>query len=61
MDILEWLETEDLVVIATILLEVGAKANVRAEDGKLPFDYIQDNEQLKGTDFYWKLNEARFQ
>ena len=25
------------------------------------FDYAADNEQLKGTVVYWKLNDARFQ
>ena len=45
----------------TILLEVGADPKARDNDGKLPFDYARDNEQLRGTDAYWKLNDARFQ
>ena len=45
----------------TALLEAGADPNARDNDGKLPFDYAEDNEQLKGTDAYWKLNDARFQ
>ncbi len=47
------------VVVA--LLETGADPHARDTDGKLPFDYAEDNEQLRGTDAYWKLNDARFQ
>ena len=45
----------------TALLEAGADPNARDNDGKLPVDYAADNEQLKDTDGYWKLNDARFQ
>ena len=45
----------------TALLNAGADPAARDSDGKLPFDYAEDNEQLKGTDVYWKLNQARFQ
>ena len=45
----------------TALLEAGADPNARDADGKLPFDYAGDNEQIKGTDAYWRLNDARFQ
>ena len=43
------------------LLKAGANPNARTDDGKLPFDYIKDNAQLKGTEFYWKLNQSRFE
>ena len=39
----------------------GADPNARDSDGKLPFDYARDNDQLKGTDAYWKLNDVQFQ
>ena len=42
------------------LLQVGADPKELTTDGKLPFDLIKD-EQLKGTDAYWKLYEARFE
>ena len=29
-------------------------------DGKIPWDYAKENEALKGTDAYWRLNELRF-
>ena len=45
----------------TALLEARADPNARDADGKLPFDYAGDNEQIKGTDAYWRLNDARFQ
>ena len=47
--------------VLTALLEAGADPNARDSNGKLPFDYARDNDQLKGTDAYWKLNDARFQ
>ena len=43
------------------LIEAGADPNAGDNDGKLPVDYAADNEQLKDTDGYWKLNDARFQ
>ena len=43
------------------LLAGGADLAARDNDDKLPFDYARDNEHLKGTDVYWKLNQARFE
>ena len=40
-----------------VLLQAGADPAARDNDGKLPFDYAKDNEQLKGTNFYWKLRQ----
>ncbi len=45
----------------TALIEGGVDPGARDKDGKLPFDYAQDNEALKGTDAYRLLNEARFE
>ena len=44
----------------TALLEAGADPKARDNSDELPFDYARDNENLQGTDAYWKLNEARF-
>ena len=33
--------------------------NRRTPPGRLPLDYAEDNKALKGTDAYWRLNEAR--
>ena len=43
------------------LLDAGADAAAFDEDGKIPFDYAKDNEALKGTDAYWRLNDGRFE
>ena len=45
----------------TALLKAGADPAARDSDDKLPFDYAEDNEQLKGTDVYLKLKQVRFQ
>lgn len=44
----------------TALLQAGADPSARTEGGLFPFDYIRDKEQLKATDVYWELNQARF-
>ncbi len=44
----------------TILLDAGADAAMKDVDGKTPFDLAEENEDLKGTDTYWALNDARF-
>lgn len=41
-------------------LKAGADPAARDEAGKTPWDYIRTNSSLKGTDAYWRLNEARF-
>ena len=43
------------------LLDAGADPTLRDEDGKIPFDYAKDNEALKGTEAYWRLNDGRFE
>jgi ankyrin repeat protein len=40
------------------MLKAGANAKAKDNEGKTAFDYAQDNEKLKGTDAYWKLQEA---
>lgn len=47
--------------IVAALIEGGADPNARGNDGKTPFDYAKDNEALRGTDVYWRLNEVRFE
>ena len=51
----------ETIEVVTTLLEAGADPNTRDSDGKQPFDYARDNDQLKGSDAYWKLNDDRFQ
>ena len=46
-------------VVAT-LLEAGADPAAEDADGNTPWELIEDDSPLKGTDLYWQLNEARF-
>ena len=46
--------------VISVLLNAGANSKARDEEGKLPWDYAKENPALKGTDVYWRLNEARF-
>ena len=42
------------------LLDAGASPLARNAEGETPWDLAQANEKLKGSDAYWRLNEARF-
>jgi ankyrin repeat protein len=44
--------------VITVLLKAGADAKVMNAHGKTALDYAQENEKLKGTDAYNKLEEA---
>ena len=46
--------------VVDALLKAGANVNARDRAGKMPFDYVKENSALRGTDAYWRLNEARF-
>ena len=46
--------------IITALVNAGADLNARDGDGRTPFELIPEDSPLKGTDVYWRLNEARF-
>ena len=46
--------------VAAALLEAGANPRAKANNGKMPIDYAMDNEALKGSKVYWRLNDARF-
>ena len=43
------------------LIEGGANPAARDYDGKVPFDYAEDNGTLKETEAYWLLNDGRFE
>ena len=42
------------------LLDAGANPKAQDKDGKTPFDLAKDNEALKGSEAYWRLNDERF-
>jgi ankyrin repeat protein len=46
--------------VITTLLKAGADGKAKNSEGKTAFNHAQDNEKLKGTDAYWKLNEALY-
>lgn len=46
--------------VVLVLLELGADPKARTLDGRTAWDLIQENEKLKGTPAYWKLNDLRF-
>ena len=48
------------LAVVQALLDASADPKARDEDGKTVFDLIPDDSPLKGTDIYWRLNEARF-
>ena len=41
------------------LLTAGAHPTMRDSDGRTPWDIARENYELRGTDAYWRLNEAR--
>ena len=53
------MQNENPAVIEA-LIAAGAEITARNSDGKLPFDYAEENKAIKGTKVYWKLNEGRF-
>ena len=42
------------------LLDARADPSARDENGQTAWDLAQNNEGLKGTDVWWRLNDARF-
>lgn len=46
--------------ILEALLSAGADPKARDLDGKTALDHAKENEAMKGTDAFWKLNDATF-
>ena len=42
------------------LLDAGADPSAEDEDGKTPWDLATENDGLRGSDAYWRMNDARF-
>ena len=45
---------------ANIQALLDAGANAKAKKVKTPWDYSQNNEELKGTKGYWALNDSQY-
>ena len=45
--------------IVQVLLDAGADATAKNGEGKTAWDLIQDNEALKSSKAYWRLNDLR--
>lgn len=46
--------------VTEALLNAGAQVEAEDQARKTPWDYAQENTNLKGTKVYWRLDEARF-
>ena len=57
---LHWAAVFGTAETVTALLAAGADPRARDESGEIPFDKAEPNERLKGTDAWWRLNDARF-
>jgi len=44
----------------TALLDGGADAKRKNNEGKTAFDYLKENKILKTTAVYWRLNDSRY-
>ena len=42
------------------LLDRGADANLQDNYGRTPSEFAEKNEYLKGSDVYWRLNDAQY-
>ena len=44
----------------TALLDGGADPKAKGDDGWIPFDFVEDDSPLKGTDACWRRHEAQY-
>ncbi len=58
---LMWAAESNAPEVVQLLLDKGANASLKDEYGKTAFEYAQENEDIKGTDVYWRLNDERFE
>ena len=58
---LHWKAASDAPEAVNALLDAGADPKTQSNDGEMPWDLMQSNEDLTGTDAYWRLHDARFE
>ena len=57
---LHWAAKNGHVETVTTLLDAGADPKAKDVAGNFPFDLVEDDSPLKGTDAYWRLHDARY-
>ena len=57
---LHWAASRGTPADVAVLLDAGADVKIQDDYNATPFDRAKDNEKLKGSDAYWRLNDARF-
>ena len=57
---LHWAASGGSPAVVDLLIARGADMKAEDDEGKTPADYAGENEALKGSDAYWRLNEARY-
>ena len=51
----------DNPLVIHALLDANPDITIKDNDGKTTWYYMEENENLKGTDAYWRLNNRRFE
>ena len=51
---------EDAGTTVDALLDAGADPMAEDDDGTTPWDLAKENDELRGSDAYWRMNDARF-
>ena len=46
--------------IFEVLLMAGVKSKMKTKMAKTTWDYVTENQDIEGSDAYWRLNESRF-
>ena len=46
--------------VVMALVEAGADPMTRNAEDRTPWDLVQENDALKGSAAYWRMNDARF-
>ncbi|MCY3538150.1 MAG: ankyrin repeat domain-containing protein [Cyanobacteria bacterium MAG IRC4_bin_6] len=46
--------------VVKMLLDAGADPKARDSEGRIPVELMPSDCPLRGTDVYWRLNDARF-